>query len=44
MVCSYLVERRGMDIIRALALFRKSRPPGIKHDHFRQTLLERYTT
>eukprot|EP00730_Choanoeca_flexa_P015813 TRINITY_DN7343_c0_g1_i3.p1 TRINITY_DN7343_c0_g1~~TRINITY_DN7343_c0_g1_i3.p1 ORF type:complete len:498 (+),score=78.94 TRINITY_DN7343_c0_g1_i3:119-1612(+) len=42
MACSYLIERRGYDVQAALALFQRSRPPGIKHEHFRQTLVERY--
>lgn len=40
-VC-YLVERRGFDLQVAIDEFAKSRPPGIKHEHFIDTLFLRY--
>ncbi|KAL1956734.1 hypothetical protein VTO42DRAFT_6884 [Malbranchea cinnamomea] len=39
---SYLVERIGFDLQDALNEFEKHRPPGIRHDHFIDTLFVRY--
>ena len=41
-ICSYLIEREGYDVQRALDAFQKSRPPGIRHEHFIDTLFVRY--
>ncbi|KAI9816690.1 MAG: hypothetical protein M1832_004978 [Thelocarpon impressellum] len=40
-VC-YLVERRGYKLQAAIDEFAKQRPPGIRHDHFVDTLFVRY--
>ncbi|KAI9838835.1 MAG: hypothetical protein M1819_004041 [Sarea resinae] len=40
-VC-YLVERMGFGVQAALNAFEKSRPPGIRHEHFIDTLFMRY--
>jgi len=41
-ICSYLVEVEGMDVNDAISIFAESRPPGIKHAHFREELRRRY--
>lgn len=41
-ICSYLVEREGYDVQRAIDVFQESRPPGIRHEHFIDTLFVRY--
>lgn len=43
-VCSYLIEHCGLTVEQALDSFSKSRPPGVKHEKFRQELHRRYTT
>ena len=40
-VC-YLVEKEGYSVQDAIDEFAKKRPPGIKHDHFIDTLFVRY--
>ncbi len=40
-VC-YLIERRKMDVESAIEEFRRAKPPGIKHEHFVDTLYVRY--
>lgn len=42
LIVSYLVERRGYDVQVAIDEFAKCRPPGIKHEHFIDTLFLRY--
>ncbi|KAI9786012.1 MAG: hypothetical protein M1816_008164 [Peltula sp. TS41687] len=41
-IVSYLVERRGYELQLAIDEFAKSRPPGIRHEHFIDTLYLRY--
>jgi protein-tyrosine phosphatase len=41
-ICSYLVERQGFTVQQAIDEFQKQRPPGIRHDHFLDTLFVRY--
>ncbi|KZF24504.1 hypothetical protein L228DRAFT_245453 [Xylona heveae TC161] len=41
-IVSYLVERQGFKLQDALDEFKKQRPPGIRHDHFIDTLFMRY--
>jgi len=41
-ICSYLIEREGYGVQRALDTFKESRPPGIRHEHFIDTLFVRY--
>lgn len=41
-ICSYLIEREGYGVQRAIDAFQEARPPGIRHDHFIDTLLVRY--
>jgi pimeloyl-ACP methyl ester carboxylesterase/protein-tyrosine phosphatase len=43
-VASYLVERKGFSIQEALDEFEKRRSPGIRHEHFIDTLFVRYHT
>lgn len=42
-ICSYLIERLHYSSKEALAAFQAGRPPGIKHAHFINTLVTRYT-
>ncbi|EEQ33060.1 hypothetical protein McanCB56680_005363 [Microsporum canis] len=42
-IVSYLIERLGYTIPEALAEFERQRPPGIRHEHFIDTLHVRYT-
>ena len=42
LIVSYLVERRGFALQEALDEFAKQRAPGIRHDHFVDTLFVRY--
>ena len=39
---SYLVEKRGFTLRDAIEEFKRARPPGIRHDHFLDTLFVRY--
>ncbi|KAI4151088.1 MAG: hypothetical protein LQ340_003702 [Diploschistes diacapsis] len=41
-ICCYLIERRGFSVQQALDEFAKCRPPGIRHEHFVDTLFVRY--
>lgn len=41
-IVSYLVERRGYKLQDALDEFKRARPPGIRHEHFVDTLFVRY--
>ena len=41
-ICSYLVEKEGYEVQRALHEFSAQRPPGIRHEHFIDTLFVRY--
>ncbi len=41
-ICSYLIERKGFSVQDALDEFQKQRPPGIRHEHFIDTLFARY--
>ncbi|EGD75885.1 hypothetical protein PTSG_00595 [Salpingoeca rosetta] len=41
-ICCYLIERLGFTPAQALAEFATSRPPGIKHPHFRHSLVAKY--
>ena len=41
-ICSYLIEREGFSVQRAIDEFQAKRPPGIRHDHFIDTLFVRY--
>ena len=41
-LASYLCEVDGLDVDDALARFRESRPPGVKHGHFEEELRRRY--
>ena len=41
-ICSYLIEKEGFSVQQAIDEFRKQRPPGIRHDHFIDTLFVRY--
>ena len=41
-VCCYLIERLGFNVQGALNEFAKQRPPGIRHEHFIDTLFVRY--
>ncbi|CEF97757.1 Protein-tyrosine phosphatase, active site [Ostreococcus tauri] len=42
MICCHLVETLGVSPEEALELFAEARPPGLKHQHFRCELIERY--
>lgn len=44
MVCCYLIEHRGLTVEDALDAFAKSRPPGVKHETFRNELHARYAS
>ncbi|MCJ1330000.1 hypothetical protein MMC10_006681 [Thelotrema lepadinum] len=41
-ICCYLIEREGYSVQGALDEFAKGRPPGIRHEHFIDTLFVRY--
>ncbi len=41
-IVSYLIEREGYRVQDAIDEFEKKRPPGIKHEHFIDTLFVRY--
>ena len=41
-ICAYLIERRGFSVPQAIAEFQAKRPPGIRHEHFIDTLWVRY--
>lgn len=41
-ICCYLIERLGYRAQDALEEFSRAKPPGIKHDHFIDTLFMRY--
>ncbi|MCJ1246888.1 hypothetical protein MMC30_004099 [Trapelia coarctata] len=41
-ICSYLIEREGYNVQRAIDAFQESRPPGIRHEHFIDALFVRY--
>ncbi|KAK2768413.1 hypothetical protein FQN54_000268 [Arachnomyces sp. PD_36] len=42
LIVSYLIERRGFSVQDALDEFEMCRPPGIRHQHFIDTLFVRY--
>jgi len=41
-ICSYLIEREGYGVQQAIDEFGANRPPGIRHEHFLDTLFVRY--
>ena len=41
-IVSYLVEKEGFAVQEAIDEFEKKRPPGIRHEHFIDTLFARY--
>ena len=41
-VCTYLIERLAFSVQEAIDEFQRSRPPGIRHEHFLDTLFVRY--
>lgn len=41
-VCSYLIEHCGLSVDQALQSFARSRPPGVKHEKFKNELHARY--
>jgi pimeloyl-ACP methyl ester carboxylesterase len=41
-ICSYLIEREGYGVQKAVDEFAAARPPGIRHEHFLDTLFVRY--
>ncbi|EGC46026.1 dual specificity phosphatase [Histoplasma capsulatum var. duboisii H88] len=41
-VVSYLIEKKGFSVQGAIDEFERCRPPGIKHEHFIDTLFVRY--
>ncbi|EFJ44707.1 hypothetical protein VOLCADRAFT_118653, partial [Volvox carteri f. nagariensis] len=41
-VCCYLIECCGLNVEAALSAFAESRPPGVKHEQFRNELHRRY--
>ncbi|MCJ1484076.1 hypothetical protein MMC06_004244 [Schaereria dolodes] len=41
-ICSYLIEVEGYTVQRAIDEFQRQRPPGIRHEHFIDTLFVRY--
>lgn len=41
-ICTYLIERLGFSVQSAVDEFQKNRPPGIRHEHFLDTLFVRY--
>lgn len=42
-IISYLVEKQDYSVQQAIEEFERQRPPGIRHDHFVDTLWVRYT-
>ena len=42
LIVSYLIERKGYKVQDALNEFERQRPPGIRHEHFIDTLFVRY--
>lgn len=42
LIVCYLIERRGFGVQDAIDEFNKCRPPGIRHEHFIDTLFVRY--
>ncbi|EED16663.1 dual specificity phosphatase catalytic domain protein [Talaromyces stipitatus ATCC 10500] len=42
LIVSYLIERKGYGVQDAIDEFQQCRPPGIRHDHFIDTLFVRY--
>lgn len=42
LIISYLIERKGYSVQDAIDEFQQCRPPGIRHDHFIDTLFVRY--
>eukprot|EP01135_Chromosphaera_perkinsii_P009377 Nk52_evm53s1737 gene=Nk52_evmTU53s1737 len=43
MICSYLIEKENYTVQEAIDEYAKARPPGIKHQHFKDELFIRYT-
>jgi len=43
MICSYLIEKLGVPVSESIRRFETARPPGIKHQHFKDELYLRYT-
>jgi atypical dual specificity phosphatase len=41
-ICSMMIETLGLSPAEAMDRFAASRPPGLKHEHFRRELVERY--
>lgn len=41
-ICCYLIEKERFGVQQAIDEFRTSRPPGIRHEHFLDTLFVRY--
>lgn len=41
-ICSYLIEKEGYGVQQAIDEFQENRPPGIRHEHFLDTLFVRY--
>ena len=41
-ICAYLIEKEGYGVQQAIDEFRVHRPPGIRHNHFLDTLFVRY--
>ncbi|KAH3662494.1 hypothetical protein OGAPHI_005746 [Ogataea philodendri] len=41
-ICCYLVEKLGWSVKEALDAFEKAKPPGIRHEHFKNALYLRY--
>lgn len=42
-ICSMMIEGLGLSPAEAMDRFAASRPPGLKHEHFRRELVERYS-
>ncbi|RAH83553.1 dual specificity phosphatase catalytic domain protein [Aspergillus japonicus CBS 114.51] len=42
LIVCYLIERRGFSVQAAIEEFERRRPPGIRHEHFIDTLFVRY--
>lgn len=40
-ICSYLIEKENYSVQQAIDMFQAQRPPGIRHDHFLDTLFVR---
>ena len=41
-ICSYLIEKENFSVQQAIDEFEAQRPPGIRHEHFIDTLFVRY--